>query len=139
MGYAVYGHRAYNDRFAGYGVPALCDFPGCDEKIHRGVSFACGNDPDATCGKYFCGKHLQYEPSNLKIEDLEQWYKKADSEEETTWPRCPRCADEQWDTPEYPQKAELEEWIEFVLTDESWAEFLDTHPGIEEDWRRSDD
>ena len=36
MGYAVYW---MNNRFQGYGVPAYCDCPGCQEKIDRGLGY----------------------------------------------------------------------------------------------------
>jgi len=156
MGYAVYEHRAYNDRFGGYGVPALCDLPGCDEKIDRGLSYSCGNGPDNTCGKYFCSKHLHYWDESPEVKRLIALmratededvlntfvaeYAKLEDEEldPDSWPRCSRCTDEDWTSPGYPMKAELEEWIEHVLTNETWAEFRELHPGFEEDWRKSD-
>ncbi|MFI1095126.1 hypothetical protein [Streptomyces sp. NPDC020917] len=46
---------------AGYGVEAVCEEPGCDEGIDRGLAFLCGVTPGGDeygCGGYFCGKHL---------------------------------------------------------------------------------
>lgn len=60
MGYA---HYTLDDgREAGYGVDAVCDEPGCDAKIDRGLAYLCGAQPDPDdgegCGRYFCGEHL---------------------------------------------------------------------------------
>ena len=48
-------------RDIGYGVPAWCDHPDCDEVINRGLVHVCGNEcygGDDGCGLFFCGKHL---------------------------------------------------------------------------------
>lgn len=45
----------------GYLHPATCDHPGCDAKIDRGLSYACGGMHGETvygCEDYFCEKHL---------------------------------------------------------------------------------
>lgn len=47
----------------GYTHEAICDEPGCDVKIDRGLSYACGgmhgvNGVD--CENYFCEDHLYY-------------------------------------------------------------------------------
>jgi hypothetical protein len=46
-------------REIGYGVAATCDFPGCAEKIDRGLAYVCGtmHGGENGCGKYFCDKH----------------------------------------------------------------------------------
>jgi len=63
MGYAYY--TLPDGREAGYGVEATCDFPGCDEKIDRGLSYLCGESPNGFrdpeepgCGNYFCPAHI---------------------------------------------------------------------------------
>ena len=48
MGYGCYTSSSGRDQ--GYGVPAKCDHPGCDEDIDRGIAFACGDDPMETVG-----------------------------------------------------------------------------------------
>lgn len=54
MGYAVYEDTNHR-RWAGYGVPAECDYPTCDQKIDRGMSYRCEQgDP---CGLFFCAMH----------------------------------------------------------------------------------
>ncbi len=47
----------------GYIHEATCDHPGCDAKIDRGLSYACGGmhgEDEVSCEKYFCGDHLAY-------------------------------------------------------------------------------
>ncbi len=46
----------------GYVFEAVCDEPGCDAKIDRGLSYACGDMHGATeagCEEYFCEQHRQ--------------------------------------------------------------------------------
>jgi len=48
-------------REIGYDVSATCDHPDCNEEIHRGLAYVCGDMHDASdnsCGRYFCEKHL---------------------------------------------------------------------------------
>ncbi len=50
------------DRPIGYMHDATCDYPGCGEKINRGIAYACGrmhggDDEMGSCEKYFCPKH----------------------------------------------------------------------------------
>jgi hypothetical protein len=50
----------------GYAHPATCDHPGCNAKIDRGLSYACGGmhgeggvkQDDYGCEGYFCPEHL---------------------------------------------------------------------------------
>jgi hypothetical protein len=62
MGWADCGTDS-DGRPIGYAFEATCDEPGCEEKIDRGVSYACGNmhgDGDGYgCEKYFCPAHLR--------------------------------------------------------------------------------
>lgn len=47
----------------GYAHAATCDHPGCEAKIDRGLSFACGGmhgQDEVSCEKYFCEEHLAY-------------------------------------------------------------------------------
>lgn len=96
----------YDTRWArdiGYGVPAVCDHPGCGETIDRGLSYVCGGQPkggEYGCGLYFCGKHLRYAGDRRENAAL-----------------CGRCycgRDPYSPTPDIP------EWINHKLTHESW-------------------
>lgn len=46
----------------GYVHEATCDHPGCDKKIDRGLSYACGDmhgETEYGCEKYFCSEHRE--------------------------------------------------------------------------------
>jgi hypothetical protein len=68
----------YNwQREIGYGVPAICDYPGCNERIDRGLSYVCGGQPyggETGCGLYFCIEHLYCSqgPGNICIRCLDK-------------------------------------------------------------------
>jgi hypothetical protein len=88
------------NRDIGYGVPAFCDHPKCAEKIDRGLSHVCGGEPyggEKGCGLYFCASHLIGYP----------------------YQRCKKCACYKQTT--YRPKPEHPEWIDFKMTDPSWA------------------
>lgn len=62
MGYGTY--ERHDGRMGGYNVQAVCDLPGCDTIIDRGMSYLCGSSPDWdgdwTCGGCFCSDHLVF-------------------------------------------------------------------------------
>lgn len=99
---------SYDERWRrdiGYGVPAFCDFPRCNEKIDRGLSYVCCDEQphggDRGCGLYFCGAHQRYDG------------------------RCSRCANYH---PPFRPKPDHPDWIAHKLTDESWAEWRAENP-----------
>lgn len=65
MGWANCGEDS-TGRPIGHAHEAVCDEPGCDERIDRGLSYACGGmhgnetaeGGESCCGGYFCGEHL---------------------------------------------------------------------------------
>lgn len=60
MGWQV-GYDGNWKRDIGYGVPAICDRPGCGADIDRGLGYVCGGEPyggEHGCGLFFCGEHL---------------------------------------------------------------------------------
>jgi hypothetical protein len=103
MSWAV-GYDTNWHRDIGYGVPAICDYPACDESIDRGLGYVCGGEPyggEHGCGLYFCGKHLSASSS------------------------CDRCLAEERPFEPTPDTAE---WLNWKLTDESWAEWRQVNP-----------
>ncbi|QAY01371.1 hypothetical protein ZPAH1_orf00357 [Aeromonas phage ZPAH1] len=49
-----------NGRPIGYVHEGTCDHPGCNKKINRGLSYACGGmhgEDEISCDKYFCEEH----------------------------------------------------------------------------------
>lgn len=123
MGYQIY---RVGPRWAGYGVPAICEFPNCKEEIDRGMSYACGGEPfsEIGCDRYFCSRHLQYE-----------CFKKDGSAGKCNHKRkckcecfvvCARCAAGLVEP--YPYKPEHPTWIKHVLNDDSWKEWRKKNP-----------
>jgi hypothetical protein len=106
MGWAV-GYDEHWRRDVGYGVPALCDHPGCGAHIDRGLSYVCGGQPyggEHGCGLFFCARHRHLaEEGEL----------------------CIRCFD--GEDPFEPTPDVLE-WSQHKLTDESWREWRALHP-----------
>ena len=102
MSWAI-GFDSNWQRDIGYGVPALCDHPGCNALIDRGLAHVCGGEPyggDEGCGLYFCGHHL------FMGKDKPQ--------------QCARCyAGKE----PFEPKRDAAEWTRFKMTDPSWAEW----------------
>lgn len=112
MGYAVYEDWNARDwsvqRWAGYGVPAVCDFPECATAIDRGLAYKCEEYSEYEfddvseeeveyvlegCGLFFCMNHLSH-------------------------------LDHGNATP----KPDTAEWNDHLLTDESWEQWRDENP-----------
>ena len=110
MGWEVgYDHQWQRD--IGYGVPALCDHPACQESINRGLSYVCGQDVyggEHGCGLFFCGDHLLW----------------ARKQKTFVCERCHAGLDPFEPTPD------SEEWVHWKLTDESWKEWREAHPEV---------
>ena len=111
MGYQIYkvGHR-----WGGYGVPAVCEYPDCNEEIDRGISYACGGEPfsEHGCDLYFCEKHREYHCFN------------TGSDRECA-EVCERCAKKRRS---FPYKPEVKKWVKHLLKDKSWAEWRKENP-----------
>ena len=108
MGWSIGFDERWN-RDIGYGVPAVCDFPGCGEKISRGLAHVCGSEPyggDRGCGLYFCEKHREYHP-RLKVS------------------LCHRCGRLRGP---YKPTADSLEWVKFKLKDSSWEAWRKENP-----------
>lgn len=106
MGWSI-GFDSRWNRDIGYGVPATCDFPGCGADIDRGLAFVCGGEPyggERGCGLFFCGEHM-FVGSHRQ--------------------QCDRCA---YGKPPFDATPDTREWVEWKLTDESWAAWRDENP-----------
>jgi len=60
----AYGELS-DGREIGYSVPDVCNAPGCQVKIDRGLAYVCGGmheGGDWGCGKYFCEDHRNVGP-----------------------------------------------------------------------------
>jgi hypothetical protein len=105
MGWSI-GFDDKWQRDVGYGVPAVCDFPGCDEAINRGLGYVCGGEPyggDRGCGLFFCSKHCGV--------------------------LCERCTK---GLEPFEPKPDTKEWIKWKLTDPSWKNWRDENPTLVE-------
>lgn len=104
MGWQI-GYDENRERDIGYGVPAICDHPGCNEEIDRGLAYVCGGEPyggDKGCGLYFCENHLVTR-GNL----------------------CFRCRAGQ---EPYDPKPDTLEWISWKFHHESWGPWREENP-----------
>lgn len=109
MGWQVYEDTKGRPlRMAGYGVPAYCDHPKCNEEIDRGVIYICGeinrNEEDG-CGLHFCSAHLNHKQL------------------------CARCARHK---DPFPPKPDHPTWVQHVLTDDSWKQWRTENPAYAE-------
>ena len=92
-------------RDIGYGVPAICDHPDCNEVIDRGLGHVCGDEPyggENGCGLYFCEEH--------EVGEKQQ---------------CERCAEGK---DPFQPKPDTQEWKNWKLTHESWAQWRRENP-----------
>ena len=138
MGYAVY--RIGEGRHGGYGVPAYCEHPECNEEIDRGMSFACGGEPfsEIGCDKYFCSKHRHYtgfkQDGSALPECLCDCEDDPENEKECEceWKEvCASCAGLDKEYPYgYPYKPEHPEWVYHVLNHYTWEEYRKENPDI---------
>ena len=131
MGYQVY---RVGERWGGYGVPAVCDHPDCNEEIDRGMSHACGSEPfsEYGCDRYFCEKHIDayyVDHSGEITEECEEYTRKCDDNDDDCVcgmvQLCVKCGDS---LPPFPYKPEHPDWIKHLLTDESWEEWRKENP-----------
>lgn len=121
MGYQIY---KVGQRWGGYGVPAICEHPDCNEEIDRGISYACGGEPfsEHGCDRYFCGKHKNYEYWDNKNE---RWCRHKNDCDCEMVEVCERCAKNK---PQFPYKLEHPTWVKHLLKDKSWAEWRKENP-----------
>lgn len=105
MGWSI-GYDDNWQRDIGYGVPAICDHPECDESINRGLSYVCGSEPYGGargCGLYFCERHRSGPAGDL----------------------CERCCH---GADPFAAKPDVQRWNEWKLTDESWSQWRRKNP-----------
>lgn len=108
MGWSL-GYDTTWRRDIGYGVPAYCDHPKCDEEIDRGLSYVCGDEPyggDHGCGLYFCEEHRPGWRGNYRV--------------------CTRCSS--YKRPYKHPKPDHPNWIIWKATDDAWAEWRKDNP-----------
>lgn len=91
-------------RDIGYGVPAMCDHPGCEARIDRGLSYVCANQHpfggEDGCGLFFCSAHR---PNGM----------------------CEACL---YERDPFEPTPDLVEWQLHKLIHPSWAQWRIEHP-----------
>ena len=122
MGYQVYEDITARDhgveRWAGYGVPAICDLPGCTVEIDRGMGYRCEEWTD-----------YEYRLEGETVSGDDDWDEELEVEREG----CGlHFCDEHLDHPQHGDgispKPDTEEWMRWILTDESWQDWRDENP-----------
>lgn len=112
MGWAV-GYDSNWKRDIGYGVPSICDHPGCNRKIDRGLAYVCcGSEPyggEDGCGLYFCGEHRAHYRKGKK------WTKAM----------CERCAAGK---EPFEPKPDTKPWLRHKMKDPTWKQWRDENP-----------
>jgi len=61
VGWSLCGKNDHGQEI-GYSVEAVCDEPGCEVAINRGLAYLCGrmHEDSETCHKYYCQEHLYH-------------------------------------------------------------------------------
>ena len=122
MGWSI-GYDSIWNRDIGYGVPAYCDHPDCNEEINRGLGYVCGTHPyggEHGCGLFFCGAHMHFsEEAQLCEKCLALFENDPNAETNTFIPK-----------PEHPT------WLAWKLSDESWEDWRKENPAEVERYRR---
>lgn len=103
----------FQGRDIGYGVPAICDHPDCNDKIDRGLGYVCAWEEvwggEDGCGLFFCLIH-------------------------GGGSQCERC---EAGRPPFDPKPDTAEWITHKLTHRSWQQWRDENPGIVDELRKA--
>ncbi len=119
MGYAVYEDQPARalgvERWAGYGVPAVCDVAGCKTRIDRGMDYRCET--------YIVYIDVDTD-GNPCAEDDPNWADEVDEEHEGCQLHfCAQHGDHSVHGDDVTPKPDTSEWIAFMLSDESWADW----------------
>jgi len=127
-------------RDVGYGVPATCDYPGCERSIDRGLAFVCGGRPYGGafgCGLFFCSDHqfgVEFPLGDLTPSEVEpDGLVSVDDDGNPViyvGQVCERCADflqAGGDLEPFTPSLDTVEWMAFKLLHPSWQEWRDGH------------
>lgn len=116
MGYAVY-QDPNTKRWAGYGVPAPCDMPGCEAEIDRGMAWKC-----ETVHGY------KYLLNGVEVGPDEEWDEEIEREEEGCQLFFCAVHEEHRLHQDAQPKGDSLEWEAHMLADESWEQWRTENP-----------
>lgn len=131
MGYQVYWEGG---RWCGYGVPAYCDFPGCDQEIDRGVSYKCEREWgyryfDSDTGEELFEDEI-YDPTRDVIEQEYQYYTDCGGFFCGTHESHSDHDMFMEHPPEHPV------WLRHILTNATWREWRRENPSLVKRYRQ---
>ena len=129
MGYQVY-EDSKTGRWAGYGVPAECDRPDCATKIDRGLAYRCEDHGHwrPLLGVVHSGQTGIPIP---KIEVEWVWVEEEGCGLFFCPTHLPNLALHYGILP----KGESPEWLHYILTHESWAQWRKENPDKVKEYR----
>jgi len=124
MGYQVYEDPDHPSRWAGYGVPAECDWGDCHAQIDRGLGYKC--EDHGGYALMLDGQEIGYDRIEDEPTAVEEW-----APEEG----CGLffCETHRFRTPEHgpvQPKPDSLEWEAHLLSDASWAPWREEHPDL---------
>lgn len=130
MGYSVYEDQD-TDRWAGYGVPAQCDWPDCETKIDRGLGYKCenhGHFEERRVGMIYSSQSAreaaQFEEDWVDAEGCGLFF-------------CPTHLAKTDEHDDVQPKGESLEWIRHILTHDSWAQWRAENPAKVAEYREA--
>lgn len=117
MGYSVYEQKiGLVVRWAGYGVPAECDLPGCTAQIDRGLGYVCEES------EAFAEVSLDGEETSVFVDGCGLFF-------------CAQHQDHTFHGDSVEPKGESVEWLTHILNDPSWALWRSLNPESVEAYR----
>lgn len=117
MGYQVYEREG---RWAGYGVPAKCDYPTCTAKIDRGLDYKC----ETYINYQYVQNGQPIDPPDYLTNDIKEIEVESEGCGLFFCPEHQQHLDHAGATP----KADTDEWLRHLATDESWQQWREANP-----------
>lgn len=124
MGYQVYEDPDHPSRWAGYAVPAECDWVDCRAAIHRGLNNKCEDHGDYVL--MLDGQQIGYDRFDDEPDAEEVWVEQAGCGLYFCEPHRSRTGEHGSVQP----KPDSLEWEAHLLTDSSWAPWREEHSDL---------
>jgi len=122
MGYQVYEDPDHPSRWAGYAVPAECDWASCHTAIHRGLNNKCEDHGDYVL--MLDGQQIGYDRFDGEPDAEEVWVEQVGCGLYFCEPHRSRTGEHGSVRP----KPDSLEWEAHLLSDASWAPWREEHP-----------